>query len=60
METNPKNEYLLPAYFTDNGKQDYAKKPILNNEGTHIEMVKLFGNIEVTISDYDIEGFVYQ
>jgi glutathionylspermidine synthase len=59
-ELFPNNEYLLPAYFTDNGMQDYVKKPILSREGANIEMVKHYGTIEKTGGEYGEEGFIYQ
>ncbi len=59
-ELFPNNEYLLPAYFTDNGMMDYVKKPILSREGANIEVVKHYGTVEVTTGEYGEEGFVYQ
>ncbi len=59
-ELNPDCEYLLPAYFDDNGMKDYVKKPILSREGANIEMVKHYGTIEKTNGEYGEEGFVYQ
>ena len=59
-ELNPDCEYLLPAYFDDNGMKDYVKKPILSREGANIEMVKHYGTIEKTSGEYGQEGFVYQ
>jgi glutathionylspermidine synthase len=59
-ELFPNNEYLLPAYFNDNGMKDYVKKPFLSREGANIEMVKHFGTIEKTGGEYGEEGFVYQ
>ncbi len=59
-ELNPTCEYLLPAYFDDNGMKDYVKKPILSREGSNIEMVKHYGTIQKTDGEYGEEGFVYQ
>ena len=59
-ELNPNCEYLLPAYFDENGMKDYVKKPILSREGANIEMVKHYGTIEKTDGEYGEEGFVYQ
>ena len=59
-EQNPDCEYLLPAYFDENGMKDYVKKPILSREGANIEMVKHYGTIEKTDGEYGEEGFVYQ
>jgi len=59
-ELNPDCEYLLPAYFDENGMKDYVKKPILSREGANIEMVKHYGTIEKTDGEYGEEGFVYQ
>ncbi len=59
-ELNPTCEYLLPAYFDDNGMKDYVKKPILSREGANIEMVKHYGTIQQTTGEYGQEGFVYQ
>ena len=59
-ERNPDCEYLLPAYFDENGMKDYVKKPILSREGANIEMVKHYGTIEKTDGEYGEEGFVYQ
>ena len=59
-ELNPDCEYLLPAYFEENGMKDYVKKPILSREGANIEMVKHYGTIEKTDGEYGEEGFVYQ
>ncbi len=59
-ELNPTCEYLLPAYFDDNGMKDYVKKPILSREGANIEMVKHYGTIQKTDGEYGEEGFVYQ
>ena len=59
-ELNPTCEYLLPAYFDDNGMKDYVKKPILSREGANIEMVKHYGTIQQTSGEYGQEGFVYQ
>jgi glutathionylspermidine synthase len=59
-ELNPTCEYLLPAYFDDNGMNDYVKKPILSREGANIEMVKHYGTIQKTDGEYGEEGFVYQ
>lgn len=59
-QLNPGHEYLLPAYFTDNGMKDYVKKPILSREGANIEMVKHYGTIEKSGGEYGDEGYVYQ
>jgi glutathionylspermidine synthase len=59
-ELNPTCEYLLPAYFDENGMKDYVKKPILSREGANIEMVKHYGTIQKTDGEYGEEGFVYQ
>lgn len=59
-ELNPDCEYLLPAYFDENGMKDYVKKPILSREGANIEMVKHYGTLEKTDGEYGEEGFVYQ
>lgn len=59
-ELNPDCEYLLPAYFEENGMKNYVKKPILSREGANIEMVKHYGTIEKTDGEYGEEGFVYQ
>lgn len=59
-ELYPDNEYLLPAYFTDNDLKSYVKKPILSREGANIEVIKNYGTIEVTTGEYGEEGFVYQ
>ena len=59
-ELNPNHDYLLPAYFTDNGMKDFVKKPILSREGANIELVKHYGTIEKTEGEYGAEGFVYQ
>lgn len=59
-ELNPDCEYLLPAYFDENGMKDYVKKPILSREGANIEMVKHYGTIEKTSGEYGEEGFIYQ
>lgn len=59
-ELNPACEYLLPAYFDDNGMKDYVKKPILSREGANIEMVKHYGTIQQTGGEYGQEGYVYQ
>jgi glutathionylspermidine synthase len=59
-ELFPNNEFLLPAYFTDNSMQDYVKKPILSREGANIEIVKHFGTVEKTDGEYGGEGFIYQ
>ena len=59
-ELNPDCEYLLPAYFNDNGMKDYVKKPILSREGANIEIVKHYGTVEKTDGEYGAEGFVYQ
>jgi len=56
----PENEYLLPAYFTDNGMKDYVKKPILSREGANIELVKHYGSVEKTAGEYGQEGYIYQ
>ena len=59
-ELNPDCEYLLPAYFDENGMKDYVKKPILSREGANIEMVKHYGTVQKTEGEYGEEGFVYQ
>ena len=59
-ELNPDCEYLLPAYFDENGMKDFVKKPILSREGANIEMVKHYGTIEKTSGEYGEEGFIYQ
>ncbi len=56
----PENEYLLPAYFEDNGMKDYVKKPILSREGANIEIVKHYGTVEKSEGEYGEEGFIYQ
>jgi len=59
-ELFPNNEYLLPAYFENNGMKDYVKKPILSREGANIEIVKHYGTIEKSEGEYGEEGFIYQ
>jgi glutathionylspermidine synthase len=56
----PDCEYLLPAFFEDNGLKDYVKKPILSREGANIEVVKHYGTIEKSTGEYGSEGFIYQ
>jgi glutathionylspermidine synthase len=56
----PDCEYLLPAFFEDNGLKDYVKKPILSREGANIELVKHYGTIEKSTGEYGSEGFIYQ
>jgi glutathionylspermidine synthase len=59
-ELYPDNEYLLPAFFEDNGMKDYVKKPILSREGANIEIIKHYGSVEKTGGEYGEEGFIYQ
>ncbi len=59
-ELFPENEYLLPAFFTDNEMMNYVKKPILSREGANIEMVKHYGTVEKTSGEYGQEGYIYQ
>ena len=56
----PNCEYLLPAYFEEEGLKDYVKKPFLSREGANIEIVKHYGSIEKTGGDYGSGNFIYQ
>lgn len=59
-ELFPCNQYLVPAFFTPNGMESYAKKPLFSREGSNIE---LYYNGKLLVKDtgpYGAEGHVYQ
>ncbi len=59
-ELYPVCSYLLPAYFEQNGLQDFVKKPILSREGANIEIVEAGISSLKTEGEYGKEGYVYQ
>ncbi|MFY7964376.1 MAG: glutathionylspermidine synthase family protein [Chitinophagaceae bacterium] len=59
-ELYPDCPYLLPAYFEQNGLQNFVKKPILSREGANIEIVKAGISTNKTDGEYGKEGYVYQ
>jgi glutathionylspermidine synthase len=52
--------YLLPAYFEQNGLQNFVKKPILSREGANIEIVEAGISSLKTDGEYGKEGYIYQ
>lgn len=59
-ELYPDCPYLLPAYFEQNGLQNFVKKPILSREGANIEIVEAGISSLKTEGEYGKEGYVYQ
>lgn len=59
-ELFPNHEYLLPAYFEQQGMDSFVKKPILSREGANIEMVRNHMPLTSTTGSYGVEGYVYQ
>ncbi len=58
----PHCEYLLPAYFDDDGDSsltDYVRKPIFGREGANITVVTPQGRV-ASGGDYGQEGFIRQ
>jgi glutathionylspermidine synthase len=59
-ELYPDCPYLLPAYFEQNGLQNFVKKPILSREGANIEIVEAGISSLKTEGEYGKEGYIYQ